>query len=307
MAPSANLQPSGPQQRPLFALMVRLGAAICLATMFMLIKLGDQRGIDLPQMLFIRQFATVPVLLGWLLLCGRITDMRSDRIGSHAARAITGSVGMVLNFLAPILLPLAVATTLGFTAPIFAVVLSYFVLRDHVGPWRWTATALGFAGIVIVADPFAASVPLLGAAVGIGGAFMVALISLQIRDLTRTENSIAIVTWFAIFASPFLFVASLFTSWDLSAVDWTILICLGISGIAAQMLLTTSLRLGSVASVIIMDYSMLLWATFYGWAVFDAWPPFTLWLGAPLVILAGTIIVWRERVLAKENASRTMA
>lgn len=297
--------PSAPTvgQRPLLALLVRLGAGACLATMFVLIKLGSERSIALPQMIFVRQFATIPVLLGWLAIRGQLSIMRSDRLGSHAGRAMTGSIGMVLNFASPILLPLAVATTLGFTAPIFAVVLSFLFLREDVGLWRSGATLLGFAGIVIVTDPFESSVPLLGAMVGIGAAFMVALISIQIRDLTRTENSLAIVTWFAIFSSPFLLVATFFTSWNLSPLDWLVMLGIAGFGIAAQILLTISLRLGSVVSVIIMDYSTLLWATLYGWFVFDAWPPRSLWLAAPLIILAGTVIVWRERIRSQEKPS----
>lgn len=307
MATSANPSSRAVGQRPLLALVVRLGSALCLATMFMLIKLGSQRGIDMPQMMFVRQFATIPILMGWMAMRGQLSLMRTERLGSHAGRAMFGTIGMVLNFAAPILLPLAVATTLGFTAPMFAVLLSFLILREHVGPWRWGAALLGFAGIVIVTDPFEASVPLLGAAAGVGGALMVALISIQIRDLSRTENSLAIVTWFAIFSSPFLLVASLFTSWDLSPTDWALMLAIGGFGIAAQVLLTTSLRLGSVVSVIIMDYSMLFWSTFYGWLVFDAWPPRSLWFGAPLVILAGTVIVWRERVLAREKPAEVVA
>lgn len=303
MPQSAIFPEDGPRQRPVAALVVRLGSAIALATMFMLIKLGHRQGLELPQMLFARQFLTVPVLLGWLAMRGQLSVMRTKRLKSHGMRAASGTFGMVLNFGAPILLPLAVSTTLGFTAPIFAVVLTFFLLREHVGPWRWTAALLGFAGILLVTDPFHARVPLFGVAVGIGAAFMVALISIQIRDLTRTENPIAIVTWFAIFASPFLFVASLFGSWDIGLVDVAILLGIGLAGIAGQILLTVSLRMGSVASVIVMDYSMLLWATFYGWTIFDNLPPPTLWLGAPLIILAGGVIVWRERINARKSAA----
>jgi len=302
MPQSAIIPGDSPRQRPLFALLIRLGAAIMLATMFMLVKVGDRRGIDLPQMIFVRQFLTLPVLLGWLAMRGQLSLMRSHRLKSHAMRAVSGTTGMVLNFAAPILLPLAVAATLGFTAPIFAVILTFFLLREHVGPWRWSAAIMGFIGILLVTDPFHARVPLLGVAVGIGAAFMVALVSIQIRDLTRSENPIAIVTWFAIFSSPVLFAATLLGSWDLGLGDIAVLLGIGFAGIASQLMLTVSLRMGSVASVIVMDYSMLLWATFYGWAIFDNLPPETLWLGAPLIILAGAVIIWRERI----NSRRTL-
>ncbi|AKM10165.1 DMT family transporter [Croceicoccus naphthovorans] len=303
MASGANIAVEGPRQRPLLALVFRLGSALALATMFMLVKLSHQEGVHITQILFARQVLVIPIFLGWLAWRGQLSVMRSDRLGSHGVRAVYGTIGMVFNFGAPILLPLAVATTLGFTAPIFAVLLSFFVLREHVGHWRWSATLLGFAGILIVIDPRGSTIPLTGALVGIGAAFMVALISIQIRDMTRTEHPIAIVTWFAIFSSPVLFIASLFGDWHISFDQVLLLIGIAVFGSIGQLLIALSLRMGQVSSVIVMDYSMLVWATLYGWTIFDSLPSATLWLGAPLVILAGTIIVWRESVLAKQRNS----
>lgn len=289
------------QHRPVLALTIRFFAGITLATMLMLVKLGKTRGIDLTHMLLARQGLTIPILLGWLAMRGQMHTMRTERIGSHAFRAGTGTIGMVLNFAAPTLLPLAVATTLSFTSPMFAVVLSALLLREHVGRWRWLAATLGFVGVALVADPFHATVPMFGALVAIGGAFMVALISIQIRDLTKTEDSVAIVTWFAIFATPVLLIASLFSDWNYDVGDVLVMLGIGVAGVAGQLLLTASLRFGPVSTVIIMDYMALIWATTYGWLIFDNLPPASLWLGAPIVILAGGIIVWREQKLAKQR------
>jgi len=269
--------------------------------MLMLIKLADARGIHFVQILFARQFMTIPILLGYLAMRGQLSVMRTNRLGSHAGRAVSGTIAMVLTFAAPILLPLTVATTFGFTSPMFATILSALLLREHVGRWRWLATILGFGGVILVADPFNASVPLVGALVAIGSAMMIAFISIQIRDLTRTEDSLAIVCWFSIFASPFLLIALLFTSWDGGMTGLLLLAGIAISGLLGQILLTLSLRYGEVSSVIAMDYMMLLWATFYGWSIFDSLPPAGLWLGAPIVIASGAIIVWREQVLAKQR------
>jgi drug/metabolite transporter (DMT)-like permease len=73
------------------------------------------------------------------------------------------------------------------------------------------------------------------------------------------------------------------------------------------MLLTTSLRFGSAAVILLMDYTALLWATFYGYTVFDTAAPASLWLGAPLIIAAGVLIAWRERQLAKERIAASRA
>ncbi len=125
---------------------------------------------------------------------------------------------------------------------------------------------------------------------------MVALISIQIRDLGRTEEPLSIVFWFAAISAPILalglpFYASAHSPWQ-----WFLLLGGGVLGLIGQLLLTASLRYGQVASVIVMDYSSLVWATLYGWLIWDELPPSSTWLGAPAIIAAGAVIAWREHL-----------
>lgn len=286
-------------QRPTLALVLRLGAALTLATMFAMVKLGHEHGLPLSHMLLVRQATSIPILLVWLAMTTGFAVLRTRRLGGHFMRSLYGGTGMVLNFLAPILLPLAVSTTFSFTAPIFAVILSAVVLHEHVGKWRWMAVLLGFAGVLLVAGPGGAGIPLIGACVAIAAAFMVAVVSIQIRDLAQTENSVVIVLYFSLFTSPLLLIWSFFDGWTSDPVDFALLIGIGVSGTLAQVLLTLALRFGQVASVIVMDYFSLIAAAFYGWYLFDNLPPASLWLGAPLIIAAGVIIVVREQILRR--------
>ncbi|WP_240624572.1 DMT family transporter [Aurantiacibacter odishensis] len=286
--------------RPMLALLMRLAGVAGFALMAALIKLASETGIHIAELLFWRQLVSIPILLGWAVLAGGIVQQLStSRPKAHGVRALYGIVGMVLNFGGVILLPLAEATTLGFTAPMFAVILSIVLLRESVGIWRWSAVAAGFVGIVIIAQPGGGHLPLYGAAVALGGAFMIALISIQIRDLSRTETPLVIVFWFAAASVVATFPFMLFVHEPLSAHQWMLVIGIGLAGTWGQVMITSALRFGKVSSVIVMDYSSIIWATIYGWLFFSNLPPLTTWIGAPLVILAGLIISWREHVLAR--------
>lgn len=289
------------QHRPILALVVRLGAVAGLSTMAMLIKLANQRGIHLAEILFWRQFLSIPLVLAWAFATGTLFSLKTHRPWVHARRAIYGMVGMVLNFGAVILLPLAEATTFAFTASIWAVILSALLLKDKIGRYRWAAVTLGFIGVLVIAQPGGNHFPLYGALVALGGAFMVALISIQVADLGRTEQSLTIVFWFATMSSPVLLLAMPFVAQDHDLNGWLLLGAIGVSGTLGQLMLTAALRLGAVASVIIMDYSMLFWATLYGWAIWDQLPSASTWLGAPLIISAGLVIAWREHRLARQR------
>ncbi|RIV91525.1 DMT family transporter [Aurantiacibacter xanthus] len=283
----------------MLALAMRLAGIMGFALMAALIKLASQRGIHLAEIMFWRQFVTLPLIAGWAVYAGGLHLLATKRPKAHLARSLYGIVGMLCNFGAVILLPLAEAQTINFSAPIFAVILSMVLLREQVGVWRWSAVLAGFVGILIIARPGDSDIALDGALVALGGAFMIALISIQIRDLGKTEKPYVIVFWFAlttvVLTAPFLPFTMKAHGWQ----DWLLLLGIGLSGTWGQLLITMALRYGKVASVIVMDYSAIVWATLLGWLMFANLPPATTFIGAPIVIAAGLVIAWRERVLSQ--------
>lgn len=296
------------EPRPITALLLRLAAALSFATMAMLVKLAGEQGLTLPQIMLGRQLVPVIVILLWLGAMGGLARLKTQRPANHATRSVIGVVGMVCNFAAVILLPLAEATTLGFTAPMFAVLIGSLVLREHVGPWRWAAVLLGFAGVLVITQPGGHPVPLLGALAGLGSGLCVGLVSYLIRDLARSEESISIVFYFSAFGT--LIAAAMLPLVPPQLPDMrqlAMLLAIGLSGTLGQLLMTASLRRGAIASVIVMDYSALLWATLYGWALWQHVPPLATWLGAPLIVAAGSIIAWREHRLARNRSPLTAA
>ncbi|MCJ2181199.1 DMT family transporter [Novosphingobium sp. 1949] len=294
--PSASARP----HNPLLAIALRVGATFSLATMFMLFKLAGDHGVSMPELMFWRQAVSVPIILGALLATGQIGKLATRRPIAHAGRAAVGTAGLFCNIAASVLLPLPVATTLGFTAPLFAVLITALVVREYVGYWRWTAVIAGFAGVLIIAGPGEiANVPTLGVVAGLGAGIIVATVSFQIRSLARTDTPISMVFWFAMFGMLGASVFLPFYARPHDAQTYLILLALGIAGTMGQFFVAASLRYGSVATVVVIDYVSLIWSTSYGLFIFGSWPPHTTWLGAPLIIVAGLIITWREHYLSK--------
>ncbi|MEE4155103.1 MAG: DMT family transporter [Erythrobacter sp.] len=286
--------------RPFLALGLRLLTAGSLATMAMLVKLASTKGVHLAELVFWRQAITLVVVTATLAALGRLQAVRTRRFGAHFLRAAYGITGMFFVYGAVVLLPLAEATTLSFTAPFFAVLLSVLLFKERVGRYRWGAVALGFAGVLLLTRPGAAGIDPVGTAVGLVAAFLVALISFQIQDLNKTEAPWSIVFWFVLLTTPLTALALPFFYAPHDGETWTIIVAMALCGAIAQLLLTASLRFGSAAVILLMDYTSLLWATAYGLYVFDRAPPATLWIAAPLIIGAGALIAVRERMLARQ-------
>jgi drug/metabolite transporter (DMT)-like permease len=283
-----------PADRVLTGLALRLFAVACLASMAAVIKLAEAHGAAFVEILFFRQLAALPVVVGWLAIGPGLTSIRTARIGGHATRTAMGLVGMVFNFGALVLLPLAEATTLMFTVPIFATILGALLLGEKTGWHRWGAVAAGFAGVLIVAQPGGGHFPLAGALVGLTAALMVAVISIQLRQLGRTEGAGTTVFWFTLLSLPPLAVAYLFGVQAHSWQVWAMLAAIGAIGGIGQIALTAALRFAPVSTVVPMDYSSLVWATLYGWLLFGVWPTPYTWIGAPVIVASGLTIAWRE-------------
>ena len=269
------------------------------STLMMLVKYAGDSGVSLPEIMFWRQAIPIPLVFGWLAVTGGLHRLRTRRAPIHARRAAIGMTNMVFTFGAAILLPLPVSTTLGFTSPLFAVLASGLLLREPVGPWRWTAVALGFAGVIAIAQPGGEPVPALGAICGLVAACLIVAVNFQIRDLGRTEDAMATSFYFAAFGAPLAALALPFFHSPHTAHQWLVLIGMGLCGAIGQFLLAASLRHGSVASIMVMDYSALIWATLYGWLIWDHLPSAATWIGAPLIVAAGTTIAWREHRLSR--------
>ncbi len=289
--------------RPLLALGLRLLAALALSTMAMLVKLAGTHGAHLLEMIFWRQLLTAALIGAGLAASGRLALLKTRRWAAHARRAISGLVGMMFVYGSVLLLPLAEATTLSFTTPLFAVLIALVLFRETIGPYRWAAIVIGFAGVLVVMQPGLggsdAAISMAGITVGLIAAAMVAVISFQVQDLNTTENTWSIVFWFTALSAPLAALALPFVLGPHDALTWGIILAMALMGALAQVLLTLSLRFGSAAVILPMDYTALLWASFFGYAVFDRAAPASLWLGAPLIVAAGLIIAYRERALAR--------
>ena len=293
--------------RPMLALGVRLLTAGALATMAMLVKLANEMGVHLAELIFWRQALTLIAVIAILALSGRIALTKTSRFAAHFRRAITGLTGMFFVYGAVTILPLAEATAISFTTPFFAVMLSVILFGEKVGKYRWGAVILGFAGVLLIAQPGGSGiVDPVGAAVGLIAAFLVAVISFQIQDLNKSENPWGIVFWFTLITAPAmgLVLPFVFAPHDLQT--WLVILAMAGFGALGQILLTTSLRFGSAAVIIVMDYTALLWATVYGAVIFATTPSNMLWVGAPLIIAAGILIAWRERKIMQEAARKPL-
>ena len=302
---------SGDQQtrrdQTLYGIMLRLAAVAAFSVMNVLIKLAEGQGAHLAELLFFRQTFALPVVLAWLAMGPGLGAIRTQRIGAHLSRAVLGLISMCFVFSTILFLPLAEATTLQFTLPIFATVLGAVILKEPTGWHRWGAVAAGFIGVLIVTQPGAGHMASIGVFTGLMGALMSASVSILLRQIGKTESAPSIVFWFSALSVPPTAIGFILY-WAPHPIEtWALMIAVGLSGGVAQLFMTASLSAAPVSVVVPMDYSGLIWAALYGWAIFGAVPSWSTWVGAPVIIASGLYIVWREHRLRRQKVERAIA
>jgi drug/metabolite transporter (DMT)-like permease len=258
-----------------------------------LLKLASMEGLNAPELVFYRSLFSLPVVLFWVLKRESLASLKPNRPLAHVWRSCLGLLSMGLTFQALILLPLADATAINFTAPIFATILSFLILREDVGLHRWGAVVLGFVGVLIVARPGGSSLPILGIAIALVGAVGQAGVTTTLRHLQRSENVAAIVFWFAIAG---IVVGGLLMPFfgrlhGLTAL--ALVVAGGLAGGVGQLLMTSSLR-APVSVVSPFDYLQIVAATIYGWLLFSDVPSLHTILGAALIAGSGIYTALRE-------------
>ena len=291
--------------RVLSAVALRLASAGLFSCMNLFIKLAEGGGAGFAEILFFRQFGAA-MLIGTVVLSGPgVGRRRSRRMPAHLLRAAIGLTAMALTFSAILRLPLAEATTINFSMPIFATVLGALILHEPTGWRRWGAVAAGFVGVLIVARPGGHAVEIVGILLALGGALCTAFVSILLRQIGRTERALTTVFWFSGLSTLVLLPFFARVAQPHAPVMWAVLAGIGLLGGSAQLAMTESLARGPVSVVVPMDYTSLIWATGLGWLAFGTLPAAATWVGAPVIVGSGLFIVWREQVRRRVDTRQT--
>jgi len=281
---------------------LQLGATFLFMLMGALVRyVGDR--IPIGEQIFARSFlALIPLLimLAWRREIGSALKMKSP--GRHFTRALTGIGAMVLMFLGLQRLPLADSTAISFIAPLFNVALAAIFLGEVVRLWRWSAVAVGFAGVMVMLSPHIGqsemtSSAAIGAIMTLVGAFLVAAAMTQVRAMTSTETTASLVFSFQLIAA---FVGLLMFPWTWiwpGPGDALALFGIGIFGGMAQILLTESYRHAPASVVAPFSYTAMIWAVVLGYFMFNELPDKIVLAGAAIVVAAGLFVIFRERAL----------
>ena len=187
--------------------------------------------------------------------------------------------------------------TLGYTAPLFMVLLSAFLLKEKVTLDRWIAVLLGLLGVIIAIRPVGqlGKEACISAGLILVGSFFAAMNKMYVRRLAATDDCLPISIYPNI-AMLLMTLPSMLVGWQPMVIkDWILFLtvggCLGLS----QLLVVYSLKCAQASLLAPIDYSTFLWVMVVDAVVWDKMPDGWTTIGALIIILSNIWILIRSK------------
>jgi len=212
-----------------------------------------------------------------------------------ALRGLLGFGGLACYYGAIALLPLADATTLQNTTPLFTALLAWWLLGERIGWGSAVAIGFGLGGVVLVAHPATGGLDPAGVAIALSGAVISAVAYVTVRRLVRTEHPYVIVFYFPLVATP-LALPWAMARWVWPSLnEWLLMVGIGVATQVGQVFLTLGLAELPAGRATAVGYLQICFAMMWELAVFSRWPTWGTVAGAALIIVGTLAATSRAR------------
>jgi drug/metabolite transporter (DMT)-like permease len=279
------------------------GIAMTLAAMFLFSGMdglskyltADYHPLEIAAM---RQVFAVLALLPFIIRAP--SALRTARPVLQIGRGLCMFCSSILFIVGLAHLPIAEASAIGFVSPLLVTALSIPLLGEKVGPRRWTAVIVGFAGVMIVVRPGtaafdpAAFYPLASSTAWAFGLILTRIMRDSDQVLTTIFYSTLVGLAVGGAVLPFVWRAPDMTGLALMA-------AMGLLSAISQTLLIAAFARAPASILAPFSYSQMLWATLIGYFVFATIPDAVTWTGAAILIASGIYTLHRERIVAQRD------
>lgn len=299
--------------------------AVAAATVFSLNDLGIKflsGEYALHQVILMRAVIALSITVAFIMpMEGGYALMKTRRPGMHLLRGIATVLANMTFFLGLAAMPLPEATAIFFVSPLIITLFSVVFLKEHVGPQRWMAVAIGLIGVVIMLRPGTSAFQM-AALLPVASAVLYAALHTMTRSIGTTERASTMafyiqVTFIAVSLAMGLAAGDgrfgntgdpsmdfLLRAWTWPpAGDLAIIFGIGLCSAIGGYLISQAYRLSQAALIAPYEYVAMPLAIFWGLTVFGDWPDAIAWTGIALIVGSGLFVFLREAYKGRRLAS----
>ena len=272
-----------------------LVAGFCFAAMALFVKLGGAH-FEAIELGFYRSLGAFLFIAAFVV--ARRKSVWNPHMGTHFFRSMAGTFGIITYFYGIANLPLATATTLNYTSPLFLAVGTTLVLGEKFSRWLLAAVVLGFAGVAMLLQPTFAAGKEGAAMIGLSSGLVASWAYLGVRSLSRQgEPEWRILFWFGLFGTVGC------AAWQLAfstfhRVGWDnvwILAGIGVLGTLAQLAMTRAYRTGNTLVVGSLSYSTIVFSTLFMVTFWEDRLSILGWTGIVVIVASGLLALRVEK------------
>ncbi len=240
---------------------------------------------------FTRALFGLLVLLPWILRRPQI--LRSNYRLNHLLRAALKLASLIAFFAAFARAPLADATAIAFTAPVFLIIGAWLLLGEPLRMARALAVIVGFAGVLIVLRPDSPTASTSGMLLALLGAFLTAASQLILKPMSARDPTETLVAWNLILTVPLAALPAALVWSTPNPEQWALLALQGALGALNMSLVTKALSLGEASLIAPFEFLRLPIVAGLAFMLFGQAVPISTWIGGG-VIFAATLLMARS-------------
>lgn len=271
------------------AILLMLFSMACFSSMNAVIRLLAVEMSSI-QMVFLRNLCALLLVVLWGgLLQRRLPRFPTMRLKGHFWRATIGLVAMELWFYSITIMKLTLAIALSFTTPIFATICAMLFLGEKAGPRRWAAIFTGLAGMLIILRPGAGDASA-SALFVLTSSCMMAVASILVKTLTRTEPPETIVFYMALFMSMWSALPVIGHWQEVTPHEWWLVLLVALFSTAAHLSMARAYRRVDMVVLMPFDFTRLIFTAGLAYYFFGETLDSPTIAGS-LVIVASTVYI----------------
>ena len=273
------------------AMILNILSIVFFSIMVIFIRKASEN-LHILEVVFFRNLLAFIVMLPLLTSTG-LAAIKMNNTKLFFMRGFFGAIGMLAGFTCLTLIPLAQATAISFSKPIFITIGATIFLGEIIKARRIAAIIIGIIGMLIIVQPGVNSLSF-GIMLAIIAALAHSINALIVKKLTLTDSPQAIVMWMVIILIPITFVPAV-TVWQWPSFEtWLYLWGIAIVGTLAHFSWTKSYTMAEITSLESIEFIKLPIMALFGWMIFSEIPGTWTWIGGSIIFISTIYISRRE-------------
>lgn len=278
--------------QPVKACFFILGYALFMSSLSCCIKVISKE-LPFEMIVFFRNLFALVFLFGINFRKNRPLTLTTRVFRFHFMRSVFGLGAMYCYFYTLGKMPLAEATLLAYTSPLFMPFFAWIWLKETVSLKNWAAILIGFFGIFLILKPDSGIINVISFA-GIGAGMCVAVAAVTIRRMSDTESPGTMVFYFTLI-STIVSALPLFWAWQRPTLSqFQLLVVMGAVAVAGQYFMAKGYALAPSAQVGPFTYATVVFSSILGWIFWQEGLDIYFSAGAVLICFSG-IFATRSR------------